>query len=288
MPTLYLLHEGHAALALDRRDIVAAGAARRGIGFVALDSLTCDYANLPRLEAGDMIFNCGRGSVRLETLLWRPGIGSFRTCGMDMFTNGSDSSVYCAKMAREGLSTPRTIHRLPPENQALASAVEYLGGFPLIIKATGGTMGVGVMLIESMRSLRSVADYLRATGGEFMLRQYIEPQHVARLVVLGEKVIASLKYAIHPDDFRGLPYRLGGQAMAFGVEAEALAIAAAKASYYDFTGVDILIDRQGRAYVLEANPPSNFVSLEHDLGIPVGDMVVEYLMEKASLAQAAA
>ena len=79
--TLYFLHEGSAGDAIARRDIVAAAAERAGIGFMALDSLTCDYLNLPTLSPGDMLFNAGRGSVRLETLLWRHDIGTFRTCG---------------------------------------------------------------------------------------------------------------------------------------------------------------------------------------------------------------
>ena len=67
-----------------------------------------------------------------------------------------------------------------------------------------------------------------------------------------------------------------------------LAIAASKAAYYEFTGVDILIDEQDRPFVLEVNPPSNFVALEHDLGVPVGDMIVAHLMGKAQRLASAA
>ena len=281
VPTLYFLHEGTAGDALNRRDIVAAAAARAGVGLMAIDSLTCDYLNLPTLRPGDMLFNAGRGSTRLETLLWRPDIGTFRTCDAHWFSNGGDTTVYCAMLMRKGLPTPRTCHRLPPTNECLTEIVEALGGFPLIVKAGDGTLGIGVMLIESMRSLRSVMDFLRTTGREFILREYIDPRHVARLVVLGGKVICSLKYAIAPDDFRGLPYGLGGQQMSFGSDVEALAITASEACRYQFTGVDIIIDQAGKASVLEVNPPSNFVALERDMDIPVGDMIVEFLMADA-------
>lgn len=281
--TLYVLHEGTSGNALDRIAILQAAAARANIGVMAIDSLTANYASLPMLLPGDMLFNCGRGSVRLETLLTRPGVATFRTCGSSIFTNGGDTTAFCAMLEREGFPVPRTIHRLPPDNQSLAETTEYLGGFPIIVKVCDGTLGVGVILIESMRSLRSVLDFLRTTGREFILRQYIEPQHVARLVVLGDQVIASLKYAIDPLDFRGLPYRLGGQQMRFGEEVEQLAIRASQACQYAFTGVDIIIDQKGEASILEVNPPSNFVALERDLGIPVGEMVVEYLINKAQM-----
>lgn len=277
----YLLHEGEAASALDRASIVGAACERAGIPFTAFDSLTADYGDLPRLMPGDMLFNAGRGSIRLETLLMRPHVASFRTCGSTRFTDNADTTAYCAVIEAMGLPQPRTIHRLPRDYAGLERAVRAVGGFPVVIKVVGGTMGVGVMVVESMRSLRSLADYLRTTGDEFILRQFIPAAHVARLVVLGDQIVASLKYALDDEDFRGLPYRQGGQPMAFGDAVDDLAREASHAAQYDFTGVDILIDPSGRPHVLEVNAPSNFVALERDLGLPVGDMVVAHLNAKA-------
>lgn len=281
MGTFYLLHEGGSGSAIDRRDIVSAACDRAGVPVVCLDSLEIDYSALPQLQPGDMLFNAGRGSVRLETLLTRPGVATFRTCGATRFTNGSDTTVHCAAMEGLGLPQPRTIHRLPASNDVLDTYVAALGGLPVIIKIVGGTLGVGTMLIESMRSLRSIVDYLRTTGDEFILRQFIDAAHVARLCVLGDKVVASLKYAIAPDDFRGLPYRFGGQVMDFGERVNDLALRAARAAEYEFTGVDIIIDYAGEPFVLEVNPPSNFVAYERELNIPIGDMIVAHLCAKS-------
>jgi hypothetical protein len=278
---LFLLHEGEAASALDRVAIVGAACQRAQTDFQAMDSLAVDYADLPRLRPGDMLFNAGRGSIRLETLLSRPHVATFRTCGAARFTDNSDTTAYCAIIEAMGLPQPRTIHRLPRDHAGLDRAVQALGGFPVVIKVVGGTMGIGVIIVESMRSLRSLADYLRTTGDEFILRQFIPAAHVARLVVLGDQIIASLKYAVDEQDFRGLPYRMGGQEMNFGEEVEHLAREASKAAQYEFTGVDILIDQQGRPHVLEVNAPSNFVALEQELGVPVGDMIVGHLRGKA-------
>jgi hypothetical protein len=282
MGTFYFLHEGSSGSAIDRREIVSAACERAGVSFVCFDSLEIDYSALPLLQSGDMLFNAGRGSVRLETLLTRPGVATFRTCGATRFTNGSDTTVHCAAMERMGLPQPRTIHRLPASNDALDRYVAALGGFPVVIKIVGGTLGVGTMLIESMRSFRSVVDYLRTTGDEFILRQFIDAAHVARLCVLGDEVVASLRYAIAQDDFRGLPYRFGGQVMDFGDRVNALALSAANAAEYEFTGVDIIIDHDGKPYVLEVNPPSNFVAYERELNIPIGDMIVAHLRSKAA------
>lgn len=279
---LFLLHEGEAASALDRAAIVGAACQRAQTDFHPMDSLVVDYGDLPRLRPGDMLFNAGRGSIRLETLLTRPHVTTFRTCGSARFTDNADTTAYCAIIEAMGLPQPRTIHRLPRDHAGLDRAVQALGGFPVVIKVVGGTMGIGVIIVESMRSLRSIADYLKTTGDEFILRQFIPAAHVARLVVLGDQIIASLKYAVDEQDFRGLPYRMGGREMNFGEEVEHLAREASKAAQYEFTGVDILIDQEGRPHVLEVNAPSNFVALEHDLGVPVGDMIVAHLRGKAA------
>lgn len=280
-PALFLLHEGFSGSAQDRIEIVKQACRSQLLDCHVLDSLAVDYANLPHPQPGDMLFNVGRGSVRLETLLYRPYVATFRTCGATRFTNGDDTTVHCAAMQVMGLPQPRTIHRLPPDNDRLANYVEILGGFPIVVKIVGGTLGVGTMIIESMRSLRSLVDYLRTTGDEFILREFIDAAHVARLCVLGDRVVASLKYAIASDDFRGLPYRMGGCRMDFGPQIDALAISAAKATEHEFTGVDIIIDKAGLPYVLEVNPPSNFVAYEREMDIPIGDMIVSHLMGKA-------
>jgi len=150
IPTLYLLHEGTGGGAHERRDIIGAAAARADINFTALDSLTCDYAVLPQLQAGDMLFNCGRGSVRLETLLWHPGVATFRTCGSDIFTNGGDTPAYCAALAHQGFPVPRTVHRLPPENDALAGIADYLGGVSLTADTTTRTGAGSLPILASV------------------------------------------------------------------------------------------------------------------------------------------
>ena len=281
-PCFYLLHEGASSNAVERRDLIGAAAQRAGLHFHPLDSLTCNYADLPQPNTGDLLFNATRGSTRLETLLHRPDLATFRTCNAGAFTNGGDTTALCALLAKEGFPTPKTYHRLPADNDNLNDIVSWLGGFPVVIKKLDGTLGIGAMLIESMRSLRSVLDYLRTTGEEFILREYIKPKKIGRLLVLGDQVIASLSYRIPDDDFRSRPFREGGMQEDFGKAVERLAINAGKTCQHEFTGVDIIIDDTDTPYILEVNAPSNFVAIERDIGIPVSDMIVEHLMAKSN------
>lgn len=299
----YLLHEGAAGSAFDRIEIVRSACQRAGVDFIALDSLTANYTRLPVLQRGDMLFNSGRGSSHLETLLTQPHTATFRTSLSRTVTNTHDSTIYSASLEREGFPVPRTIYGLPPDRGAIQKSVTYLGGFPIVIKIVGGSLGLGVMIVESMRSLLSVTDYLRTTGNRFLLRQYIEPAHLGRILILGDEAIASMKYYIPVDDFRG-PRRqpsggitlrsnrdselppddgvAGGIEMEFPLPVVELMRRVARCCEYEFTGVDFVVDHQGNPFVLEANPPSNFVAAERDLGIPIGDKIVNYLLAKAS------
>ena len=280
-PCFYLLHEGASSNALERRDLICAASQRAGLQFHALDSLTCNYAGLPHPQTGDLLFNATRGSTRLETLLHRPDLATFRTCNTGAFTNGGDTTALCALLAKERFPTPKTYHRLPVNNDNLSEIVSWLDGFPVVIKKLDGTLGIGAMLIESMRSLRSVLDYLRTTNEEFILRQYIKPKKIGRLLVLGDRVIASLSYRIPDDDFRSRPFREGGMQEHFGDAVERLVINAGKVCQHEFSGVDIIVEETDTPYILEVNAPSNFVAIERDIGIPVSDMIVQHLMTKS-------
>lgn len=94
-------------------------------------------------------------------------------------------------------------------------------------------------------------------------------------------MVGSLTYESPPDDFRtnaaaAPPPRL----TRFAPEVEALAVAAVWSAGAEMGGVDVLIDRQGRPYLLEMNIPCGFATFPK-LGIDVPGMLVDYLVAKA-------
>lgn len=285
--TLFVLHEGDSPNTVRRVELLRDAAGERSVPFVAIDSLTCDHTDLPRLDLGDMLFNCGRGSTLLETLLTVPGIATFRSAQPRWIDNGGETVVFSAVCQRMGLPGPKTIYQLPESNDQLWKYVDCLGGFPIVLKPCGGTRGVGVMICSDEPSLLSAVDFLRSLDHSFVLREYIAHDTLLRVLVLGDRVLCTLKMAKRVRDFRSAidgTYELSTELSEHVAE---LAIAAAKACEYEFCGIDIIHDPMRGPLLIEINPPSNFASIREQTGIDIAGPAVEHLLGKSKAILAA-
>lgn len=278
---LVVLHEGESGNVPFRVAALERSAKRAEIEFQALDSLKVAHHSLDALGPGDMLYNAGRGSSRLETLLIGPNVATFYADNPVLISDRHDSTAFSAVHDRVGLQAPKTVHRLAGTEKQLTEAVDVLGGFPVVLKLVGGTLGTGTMLIESMRSLRSIVDYVSNSGEEFILREFIEPSEVARLIVLGDKVIASNRKFVPEGDFRTSIRHRAIEPKSYNAEVTALAVAATECCGLEFGGVDLLIGVDGRLAVLELNFPHDFWETQRVAQIPISDMMVAHLAAKA-------
>jgi hypothetical protein len=276
-----ILHEGDAGNVLERVANLKDAAHAAQLHCIVLDSTAADYTDLPSLDRGDMLYNAGRGSARLETLLVRPHVATFYKQNPPMVFDRYDSTVFTALHDKLGIPGPKTIHRLPNAEPVLDRYVDFLGGFPIVLKAVGGTGGIGTILVESMRSLKSLVEYCRQQRVEFILREFIEPAEVARLTVLGQQVVASNRKFVRASDFRTTSRNPPVQAKKYSQEIEELALAATHCCELEFGGVDVLIRPDATAVVLEMNFPCDYITSELATGIPIGSLMVDYLRRKA-------
>lgn len=277
---LVVLHEGMAGNTPLRLENLRE-AARGSVEFHSIDSLECNYAQLPSLGAGDMLYNAGRGSARLETLLINSQVATFYGRNPLYIADRHDSTLFTVVHERFALPAPKTIHQVSTSRAALECAVETLGGFPIILKSIGGSMGVGTVLVESWRSLRSVVDLLQHSGMQFILREYIEPGEVCRLTVLGGQVVASNVKYIATNDFRTSVRERPVEPRTYDPSVQALAVSAAQVLDLEFGGADIILDKKGNPYLLEFNFPCDYVTSEKACAVPIGRMMVTHLKDKA-------
>jgi hypothetical protein len=278
--TIYLLTTGFWSVTLGQTALLEAACQQRGLPYVALESTTANRLALPELQPGDALYNISREGLRMEEELWRPGVATFYA-GNRPPRGVEDTTRWLADHTRAGLAQPRTVVHATADRALLTGYVEYLGGFPIVVKVASGMRGIGVMRVDSWPGLFSLTDHLAATNTEFILRQYIDGASAGRLMVIGDQVVGALEYDIPPDDFRtnaaaGLPPRL----TRFAPEVEALAVAATQAIGFEMAGVDVILDHSGQAYLLEANLRCGFATFPK-VGIDVPGMLVEYLAAKA-------
>ena len=55
----------------------------------------------------------------------------------------------------------------------------------------GGQYGVGVIQVDTIEGLKSLFDYVRIQKRTVLLRSFVQHQYYGRLVVVGDRVVAS-------------------------------------------------------------------------------------------------
>ena len=279
----YCLHEGFYKGVQLRLDQLKTACNKLNIEFVALNSLTTDYSNLPQLTKTDLLYNSTRGSETLETLLLNNEVTTYYIKNPDFVVSNPDTTKYSILHDKANLTAPRTIYHITPDRKLLKTYVDYLGDFPIIIKATGSTRGIGTIKIDSWQNLISTVDYLINTEDNFILRQFIKAETGCRMTVLGNEVIAAADFAMNENDFRNAA--ILSQAKYFKRDyPEAIKQIAIKATHLantEFSGVDFLEDENGNYQLLEINFPTGFSGLIDLCGVDIPMKMVEHLIQKS-------
>ena len=172
-------------------------------------------------------------------------------------------------LRRDGLRTPKTVPIVHSEDAE--RAVEELGtGFPIILKSSTGTQtGVGVIILESMRSLYSSIQMLSLYNKytPIIIQEFIKTAYDVRAVVLDGEILGTMKRkVIQGGDFRSN--------VSLGAESETIEITdiekrdvikAAEAVKGQLIGVDFIPakDREKeQPYILECNSMPGFGGIE--------------------------
>lgn len=195
--------------------------------------------------------------------------GFFVINQLDAFESCENKYVTYRKLKTNGVSTPRTVIVQRDDIDKLEEKVNKIGGnFPIVGKVLAGTQGVGVFIIESMMSLRSVLQTMFAINpnNEFILQEKINSKYDLRIHVLNdsyERIKDSSKYRTIgimqrnqvKGDFR-TNVHLGGSSEQGYATPEQLQLAydAAKACNCRWCGVDLITDEvTGKSYIIEIN-----------------------------------
>jgi ribosomal protein S6--L-glutamate ligase len=164
-------------------------------------------------------------------------------------------------------------------------AIEAVGGAPVIIKLTEGTQGMGVMLAESVRSARSILESLIIQGQHVLIQEFISEStgRDLRVIVLNNKVIASMQRTSIGDEFRSNVHRGGAHSdVKLSIESEKLSRLAARTLGLNFAGVDLIESKRG-PLILEVNPSPGIEGIEASTGINIAEHCLVYLEKELRL-----
>jgi hypothetical protein len=258
---------------------------KRGVEFIPVEAQKIDLTNLPRLGNKDILYRITSDETShiVAASLLTPEVATFYIDNLQgsLYYTTNWSHTIGHKM--HGLPIIPTIADLPNDRELLKKYVKYLGGFPVILKAQGGSHGIGVIKVDSPESLFSIVDYLVSMAkSNVALRKYIDYSTHARLIVIGNKVVDSIEYKRAGGDFRS---NIGNSPEVvprkFSTAIEKAAIKATHIKGYECGGVDILIDKDGvKFYIAEVNYPCNFSRCQNLTGVDIAGKMVDHLLNK--------
>jgi hypothetical protein len=279
MPRLYLLHHEKRSTGQSKTvRLFQTACAALQIDCEVLQMDGYPLSRLPDLRQGDALYRISTThKARVaEQMMLHAGVRTF----YEHWTNGFRSRVASYFLHQKlGLPVIPSFPFAPVNSDELATAVERLGDFPLIVKVRGGSKGVGVMRVDSLPSFRSVVDYVHADETPMLIRKYIPHAYYARVVVVGDQVVASHITHARDDEFRtnAGPEERKREVGLFAPEVQRMAMQAVHSLGFTTGGVDLLFDEHDRPYIAEVNFPNDFTTTQEVTGIDIAQAMVRHL-----------
>ncbi|MFA5947624.1 MAG: RimK family alpha-L-glutamate ligase [Candidatus Gracilibacteria bacterium] len=172
-----------------------------------------------------------------------------------------------------GIPIPRTV--VLQREEDIVDATKKVGGFPIILKEPFGSFGNGVMIVESMRALKSL---LRWDQPLYVLQEYVKYSRGKdiRVFVVNNRVVGSMQRSAKKGEFRS-NIELGGIGTPVEIteEENSIALRATQALDLNYSGVDIMRSKDGPV-VLEVNSNPGFKALEKATGVNIAGEIVDF------------
>jgi len=161
----------------------------------------------------------------------------------------------------------------------IESVLKTVGQPPYVIKLLEGTQGRGVVLTETMEAAISAIETMKKIDANILIQEFVNESkgEDIRAIVVGDKVVASMKRKAKPGEFRSNVH-LGGSVEKYELneQEEESAIKAAKVLGLSVAGVDLIQSNRG-PLVLEVNSSPGLEGIEKASGVDVADKIIEYL-----------
>lgn len=168
------------------------------------------------------------------------------------------------------------------DRESARSALEQVGGAPVIIKLTEGSQGAGVILADTKKTAEAIIEAFLVARQDIIVQKFVSESrgHDLRALVVGDRVVAAMRRRAAPDEFRSNVHRGGRTERArLSPELQALALKSAQILGLRVAGVDIIESDDG-PLVLEVNSSPGLEGIESATGIDVASAIVEHLEEQ--------
>lgn len=194
-----------------------------------------------------------------------------------ILANGNHYEIYkfsqIGKLIAAGLPCPRTFVGFN-----LDSVIKFFNvrePFKLVAKNSMLDRGEGVFLVTNLNQLDESLKKGR------LIQEFIPEKLDLRVLTISGKAIGCMRRIPTEGEFRANLGQGGrGEIYPLSPELENLALKAARAMNLDFAGVDILIDRNDRKYILEVNRSPQYQGFMQVTGVNVAAKIADFLESK--------
>ena len=206
--------------------------------------------------------------------------------------NSRDSIEICTdkyrtslKLAEYGLRQPKSV--IVSDKDNIKEDFEKLDtDYPIILKTLRGSKGVGVLFIDSEKGLDSIVQliYKQDEDSDLQLQEYIKTDYDVRVLVLGGKILATMKRPVVEGDFRSN--------VSQGSKPEELelteleiehSLKAAKAVNGLWTAVDFIPSKNRQKeppFMIEVNSSPGTEGMEEATGKNISKQILEFFENK--------
>jgi len=200
----------------------------------------------------------------------------------DGIANSRDKLRSMQILSRHEIDIPATT--FVRERSDIRAAIDRVGGAPVVIKTLEGTQGIGVILAPDLRVAEAVIETLQSTDQNVLIQRFVAESRGRdiRAIVVGDRVVASMRRTARGDEFRSNVHRGGStEAIRLDPETRDVALRAAQTLGLTVCGVDMLEGNDG-PLVMEVNSTPGLQGIETATGLDVAGAIVDHIVSNVS------
>jgi len=209
---------------------------------------------------------------------------------MDVYTPNTSNGIANSRdklratqiLSRHDIGIPRTT--FVRDQKDVRSAIDRVGGAPVVIKLLEGTQGIGVILAPEKKIAEAIIETLQSTKQNVLIQEFVAESRGRdiRALVVGDRVVGAMRRSAQGDEFRSNVHR-GGIAEAIDLDPvyEETAVRAAQIMGLRVAGVDMLEGKNG-PLVMEVNSSPGLEGIEKATGLDIAGSIVDYVSNQVA------
>jgi len=200
-------------------------------------------------------------------------------------SNSRDKLRSLQILSRHAIGIPRTT--FVKDKLDVLPAIERVGGAPVVIKLIEGTQGIGVLLAETSRAAEGIIELLQSQKQNVLIQKFVAESkgRDIRAIVVGDRVIASMRRVAQGQEFRSNVHRGGRTEMVeLDEHYQETAVRAAQITGLKIAGVDMLESNDG-PQIMEVNSSPGLEGIETCSQLDVAGAIIDYIAAQVEFAE---